>query len=101
MAEVIDLHTNIKTSSTELKNPMSVQLLNDFNKNPDDFEELIICFKKTNGSVGIVDTMPSIEDKCLFTQMMQHQIVAYLDRFASPVNPRDVVVSTPELDKDL
>lgn len=101
MAEVIDLNTKVSALSPELQNPMSVQLLNDFNKNPDDFEELIVCFKKSNGSVGIVDTMPSIEDRCLFTQMLQHQVIAYFDRYASPVDPREVVVTTPEVDKDL
>lgn len=86
MAEIVNLFTNETSQSEELKNPQSVALLHNFYKNADNFTDIVIFFKKSDGTVGIFETDISIEDKALMHQLVQHQITAYLDRRRVPVD---------------
>jgi len=89
MADIIDFNTKIKTKSEPVQNPFSIGLLEELNRNADEFQELVVFFKKNNGYVGIVDTNCSIEDRALFVQMLQHQIICSLDRTHTSIMPEE------------
>lgn len=86
MAEIVNLFTKETSQSEELKNPQSVALLHNFYQNADNFTDVVIFFKKADGTVGIFETDIPIEDKCLMHQLVQHQITSYLDRRRIPVD---------------
>lgn len=86
MADIVNLFDKTILKSEELKNPVSVNLIKHFNSCADDFKELLILYRKEDGTVGVWDTEVPIEDKCLFLQMLQHQVVSYLDVHRTPIS---------------
>lgn len=96
MSEVIDFANKTKEVSTQHNNPVSVGLLKELNLNPDIFQDLMVFFRKEDGTVGLIDTRPSIEDKCLFLQMLQHQITSYMDLSRHPMDLDEITSDTEE-----
>ena len=98
MAEVIDLVTKTKTVSRTLNNPASVKLLASMNENADRFQDLVVLYINEDGTYGMLETTPTLADKAVFIQMLQHQITAWMDRYHVPVSSTAL---PSDLDPDL